>query len=246
VTLVARGLSHSYGGVRVLDALSVSVDAGQIVGVLGPNGAGKTTALKIIAGEIQPRGGTVFLGDRPLDGLRTHQRTRLGLGYLPQQPSIFRDCTVVQNMEMAVEGLKGSAQQIDVLLESCGIAHLASARAVTLSGGERRRLELARSLVGQPSALVLDEPFSGIDPVGIETLQTVFLGLAADGLAILMTDHAVQATLSMCDRAVILESGTVMAEGCPEDVAADTRVRDRYLGGTFRLEKLTKNGHIER
>jgi len=149
-------------------------------------------------------------------------------------------------MEMAVEGLKGSAQQIGTLLDSCGIADLTAARASTLSGGERRRLELARSLVGKPSALVLDEPFSGIDPVGIEALQSVFLDLATAGIAILITDHAVQATLSMCDLAVILESGTVMAEGCPEDVAANTRVRERYLGGGFTLEKLTKNANIER
>jgi len=239
-------LTHAYEGVTVLHGLSLSVSPGQIVGLLGPNGAGKTTAMKIIAGQLRPDGGTVSLSDRCLDGLATYQRAQLGVRYLPQEPSVFRDCTVLENMQMAVEGLKGEVGQIAVQLEARGIAHLSSAKASSLSGGERRRLELARSMVAKPAVLILDEPFSGIDPVGIEGLQASFRSLAAEGIGVLITDHAVRATLGICDSAVILDAGTVMAEGCPEDVAADIRVRERYLGEGFRLEKCPNPGNIGR
>ena len=244
MSLVARSLRHSYDQTLALAGLDVTVERGQIVGVLGPNGAGKSTAMNIMAGQVKSQAGTVSLNGLCLDPLPTHQRVRHGLGYLPQQASIFRDCTVMENMKMAVESLRVDPSEIDIQLQMRGIAHLVDQKAGSLSGGERRRLELARSLVAKPVVLLLDEPFSGVDPVGVEALQNCFKLLANDGLGILLTDHSVQATLSICDWVVILDSGTVMTEGCPEEVAADSRVRQRYLGEGFRLEKYRHQSHI--
>lgn len=236
--LEARGLTHAYEGTQALAALSLTIEPGQIVGLLGPNGAGKSTAISIIAGRLRPDGGTVRLLGRSLDGLAAHHRVRLGLGYLPQEPSVFRDCTVRENLQLAVDSLGGSVEDLEYQLEARGLSKLDGHRARTLSGGERRRLELARCLLGAPKVLILDEPFAGVDPVGIEELQETFRDLAATGIGFLITDHAVQATLGVCHSAVILDGGTVMAEGCPESVAADAVVRARYLGHGFEYKKL--------
>ena len=242
VSLQARNLGHAYDRAPALQNLDLEVGAGQIVGLLGPNGAGKSTAMGIIAGELQANSGTVMLAGQCLDGLRTHERARRGLVYLPQSPSVFRDCTVWENMTVAVQGLGGSASQADDRLGQLGIEHLRQAKAGELSGGERRRLEIARSLVGTPKVLVLDEPFAGIDPVGIEQLQQVLLNLSVEGLGILLTDHSVEATLGICDHAIIIDAGTVMKEGCPEAVSEDDRVRARYLGHRFVLKTAGKPG----
>ena len=242
VSLQARNLGHAYDRALVLKDLDLEVNGGQIVGLLGPNGAGKTTAMGIIAGELRPNSGTVLLAGQSLDGLMTHERARRGLVYLPQAPSVFRDCTVWENMSIAVQGLAGSASQADARLDQLGIGHLRQAKAGELSGGERRRLEIARSLVGTPKILVLDEPFAGIDPVGVEQLQQVLLSLAGEGLGVLLTDHSVEATLGICDHAIIIDAGTVMKEGRPEAVSEDDRVRARYLGHRFVLKTADKPG----
>jgi lipopolysaccharide export system ATP-binding protein len=238
VRLEARGLTHAYKRVTVLSGLSLTVEPGQIVGLLGPNGAGKSTALGIIAGQIWSGVGSVQLGTHCLDGLPTHRRVKMGLGFLPQEPSVFRDCTVRENLQLAAEGLGASPSTVAEQLQVHGLAGIADQRASELSGGERRRLELARCLVGRPSVLILDEPFSGVDPVGVEALQQTLKVLALEGMGLLITDHAVQATLSICDMAIILNAGSVMAEGCPETVAADPAVCDRYLGQHFEFKKL--------
>ena len=227
----------------MLKDLDLEVNGGQIVGLLGPNGAGKTTAMGIIAGEPahELRHG---VARRSIPRcLMTHERARRGLVYLPQAPSVVRDCTVWENMSIAVQGLTGSASQADARLDQLGIGHLRQAKAGELSGGERRRLEIARSLVGTPKILVLDEPFAGIDPVGVEQLQQVLLSLAGEGLGILLTDHSVEATLGICDHAIIIDAGTVMKEGRPEAVSEDDRVRARYLGHRFVLKTAGKPGH---
>lgn len=242
MSLQAKNLTHAYEGTPALCGLDLAVAPGQVVGLLGPNGAGKSTAMGIIAGVIRPDDGIVELGGHRLDDLPTHERTRRGLVYLPQAPSIFRDCTVWENMAIAIEGLSGTVAQAEERLDALGMSRLRDARAGRLSGGERRRLELARSLVGTPKVLVLDEPFAGVDPVGVEGLQRIIRGLAREGLAILLTDHAVEATLGICDHAIIIDAGTVMKGGCPEDVAADERVRSRYLGHQFVLKTSGREG----
>jgi lipopolysaccharide export system ATP-binding protein len=236
-------LSHAYGGRRVLSGLSVEVSAGEIVGLLGPNGAGKSTAMGIMAGQILADQGEVFLGGQVLDGLPLWKRVRLGLGYLSQEPAILRDCTVGENLQIAADVSAIPPSDLDEIVNTTSLGSLMQARAGTLSGGERRRLEVARCLVGQPRVLLMDEPFSGVDPVGIEQLQDTIEQLALSGMGILVTDHAVHATLGVCDRAIILDAGTVMASGCPDELASNQQVRDRYLGATFvlpkRIRKLT-------
>ena len=235
--LSARGLGYAYGGVCVLSDLSVTVEPGSVVGLMGPNGAGKSTAMAIIAGQLQGGAGSVWLGEKCLDGMALHRRVQSGLGYLPQQDSVFRDCTVRENLELAAEGLGAEPSEVDEQLCRHGIAELESQQARTLSGGERRRLALARCLVGRPSILILDEPFSGIDPVGIEDLQRSLRKLANEGTGLLITDHAVVTSLGICDWAVILDAGTVMVEGRPEVIAQNETVKARYLGQDFELKK---------
>ncbi len=242
--LRAESLHHSYGGRTVLNGLTVEVEPGEIVGLLGPNGAGKSTAIAIMAGQIVGDSGLVFLGDQPMGELPLWKRVRLGLGYLSQDPAILRDCTVRENLEVAAEVSGMTSPELDEIMDTASLKMLTDSPAGTLSGGERRRLEIARCLVGRPRVLLMDEPFSGVDPVGIEQLQQTIVDLAQGGIGILVTDHAVHATLGVCDRAVILDAGTVMAVGCPEDLATNQRVRDRYLGATFVLPKSTRKGTI--
>ena len=233
--LVARGLSHSFDGRRVLNDLSLELERGEVVGLLGPNGAGKSTAIGLMAGQIPLRCGEVLLGDTRLNGLALWQRVRMGLGYLPQQSAVIRGCSVRENLLVAanISGLTDA--EVDEQLELSGLTAVAKSRAGSLSGGERRRLEIARCMVTRPHVLLMDEPFAGIDPVGIEVLQTTVRDLARAGLAVLITDHAVHATLGVCDRAIILDNGSVMATGCPDEIVQNTMVRDRYLGVGFNL-----------
>jgi lipopolysaccharide export system ATP-binding protein len=244
VKLRAEMLHHAYGGRVVLNDLSVEVSSGEVVGLLGPNGAGKSTAMGIMAGQIVADSGKVFLGEESLHGLPLWKRVRRGLGYLSQEPAILRACTVRENLRVAADVSGISTVNLDGIVDAASLTGLLHARAGTLSGGERRRLEIARCLVGQPRILLMDEPFSGVDPVGIEQLQDTIEHLARTGIGILVTDHAVHATLGVCDRAIILDAGTVMASGCPDELASNHQVRDRYLGASFVLPKRTRKRTI--
>ena len=231
--LVATGLRCRLGGRTILDGLSITVAPGEVVGLLGPNGAGKTTCFRLLTGEIPMQDGAVTLGGVSLDGMPLWRRVRSGLGYMPQQPSLFRDLDCREHLELA--GL-GSAEVLTAL-ERAGLAQVAATPAGLLSGGERRRLGIARCLATGPQVVLLDEPFAGVDPVGVGVLQRDVRALASDlGLGVLVTDHAVRATLPMCDRAIVLDRGAVLSVGAPAEVAADPLVRDRYLGDSFRWE----------
>ena len=231
--LVADHLVHAFQRRTVLSGLSLEVGAGEVVGLLGPNGAGKSTALRIIAGLLRPMSGSVTLHGKSINSLPLWVRVRRGLGYLPQEASVLRDLSVEDNLLLAARTVTDPLECVRTIMDDRGLSAVASVRAGALSGGERRRLEIARALVSRPAILVMDEPFSGIDPVGIESLQGAIRDLADDGIGILITDHSVRATLNVCDRAVILDAGSVMADGCPDTIVQNQMVRDRYLGNSF-------------
>lgn len=212
----------------VLHGLDLQVYAGEVLGLLGPNGAGKSTTFSILAGRLQPDSGTVYMGADCLDGLPLWRRVRAGLGYLSQEPSVIRAMTVADNI-----GLVGSGVNVAAALEAAGLTDLADAPASTLSGGERRRLEIARSLATAPDVLLMDEPFSGVDPVGVDGLKQTIRQLASRQMGVLLTDHAVRAALEVCDRVILLDQGQVMKAGTPSEVAADPHVQSRYLGTEF-------------
>jgi lipopolysaccharide export system ATP-binding protein len=239
-TLHAHGLSKSFRGRRVVDGVSFSVAPGEVVGLLGPNGAGKTTSFHCVVGLLAPDAGEVHLGDRDLSGLPLHERARMGIGYLPQEPSIFRKLTVRQNFLLVLEGFgMARAEQekkADELLTEFDLLRVADARGETLSGGERRRAEIARSLLADPRFMLFDEPFAGVDPIAVHDLQRLIHKLREKGLGILITDHAVRETLGICDRAVLLVEGRLLESGTPAEIAASQRARAVYLGERFRLE----------
>ncbi len=238
--LQATGLCKSFRGRRVVDGVSFSVAPGEVVGLLGPNGAGKTTSFHCVVGLLTPDAGEVSLGDRDLSGLPLHARARLGIGYLPQEPSIFRKLTVRQNFLLVLErfGLAPRTQEerVDELLTEFDLLRVANARGETLSGGERRRAEIARSLLADPKFILFDEPFAGIDPIAVHDLQRLIHKLRGKGLGILVTDHAVRETLGICDRAVLLVEGKLLESGTPAEIAASGRARAVYLGERFKLE----------
>jgi lipopolysaccharide export system ATP-binding protein len=235
----ARDLRKTYGGRRVVDGVHVGVEQGEIVGLLGPNGAGKTTTFYMITGMIRPDAGKVFLDGKDISGKPMYRRSRLGLGYLAQEPSIFRALTVRQNVEAVLEvrgiGRRARRERCDQLLEELRISHLHKSVSVTLSGGERRRLEIARALACDPAFLLLDEPFAGVDPIAIEDIQGIVAGLRTKGLGILITDHNVRETLAITDRAYILFGGRILTEGSSEFLANDEQARKAYLGERFSL-----------
>ncbi len=236
--LQAVGLRKSYGGKRVVDGVSVEVGGGEIVGLLGPNGAGKTTTFSMILGLVPQDAGRILLNGEDITPLPMYLRARRGLCLLPQDPSSFRRLTVRENLLAIRETLPrggAGAPSIAGLLEDLGLTSLAGARAFTLSGGERRRLEIARALITGPSFLLLDEPFTGIDPIAIQDLQAIIRSLKGQGLGILITDHAVRETLRICDRAAIIDKGTVFKSGAPAEIVASEGVRRSYLGEEFRL-----------
>ena len=238
--LVATGLQKTYGTRRVVDGVSFTVKPGEVVGLLGPNGAGKTTSFSMVIGLVQPDAGSVRLGTRELATLPMHLRARAGLGYLPQEASIFRKLTVRDNL-IAVLELDGSLTRAqrestaDQLLGEFGLSHVAKSLGETLSGGERRRAEIARSLLPKPRFMLFDEPFAGVDPINVGELQKEIARLRDRGLGVLITDHNVRDTLRICDRAYIIAAGRILEEGTPQAIASSERARSVYLGADFSL-----------
>jgi lipopolysaccharide export system ATP-binding protein len=238
-TLVTEALSKTYHGRTVVRDVSMSIHGGEVVGLLGPNGAGKTTTFSCVLGLVVPDGGRVLLNDEDITRLPMYQRARRGVGYLPQEASIFRKMTVEQNLLAILETMGLEPEQITEraasLLEEFGITRLAKQKASTLSGGERRRLEIARALTTSPLFILLDEPFAGIDPKARYDLQRVIAHLKEKGLGILVTDHNVRETLQITDRAYIIRDGVIFQTGTPEALVNDPEVRDAYLGTQFTL-----------
>lgn len=237
--LQARGLWKTYGKRPVVRDVAVNVRGGEVVGLLGPNGAGKTTTFSIIVGLIRPDKGEVRYNDEDISGLPMHKRARKGVTYLPQEPSVFRKLTVAENVMAILEttGLPKSRREARLaeLLDELSIAHLADNRADSLSGGERRRVEITRALVMSPAFMLLDEPFAGIDPLSVVDIQDIIRQLRERGIGILVTDHNVRETLTICDRAYIISDGSVFEEGTPEEIMASRRARELYLGERFHL-----------
>ncbi len=217
----------------------MSIEPGAVVGLLGPNGAGKTTTFYMTVGLVSPDKGRVLLGDLDITGMPMYERARLGISYLPQEPSVFRKLTVEQNVRSILEFLAIPEDELrsrlNELLEELGVSHLAKTRAYALSGGERRRVEIARAMVNSPSFLLLDEPFSGIDPIAVGDIQELVLELKKKGIGILITDHNVGATLGICDHAYIIDGGKLLKAGTPTEILDSRRVREVYLGEKFRL-----------
>jgi lipopolysaccharide export system ATP-binding protein len=240
VRLEALGLTKAYGRRTVVRDVHVSIERGEVVGLLGPNGAGKTTTFYMIVGLARPDGGRVCLGGEEITGLPMYLRARKGIGYLPQEASIFRKLTVEENVVAILETQGLSAfqqrQRGRELLDELKILPLARQAAYTLSGGERRRLEICRALATSPSFILLDEPFAGIDPLAVDDIQRIIAHLRQRGIGILITDHNVRETLKITDRAYILTGGEVFRSGTPAELAADEEVRRVYLGDTFRLD----------
>ena len=237
--LTATGLVKSFRKRRVVDGVSLVIEPGNIVGLLGPNGAGKTTTFYVIVGLIRPDEGTVALGDDDLTDLAMYERARMGLGYLAQEPSVFRKLTVEENIRAVLEYQNISREEMETRLrghlEELGISHLAGVKAYALSGGERRRVEIARAMVNSPRILLLDEPFSGIDPKAVCDIQDIMVELKNKGIGILLTDHNVGATLGICDHAYIIDSGKMLMSGTPEEILDHRGVRDVYLGERFSI-----------
>jgi len=237
--LRAESLGKEYRKRRVVSNLSLEVRSGEVVGLLGPNGAGKTTAFYMIVGLVPCDEGRIWLDDREVTGLPMYRRARLGLGYLPQEASVFRKLTVEENVLAILETLPISAEErqgrLWRLLEELSIAHLAKTKAYALSGGERRRLEITRALVISPAFMLLDEPFAGIDPIAVIDIQNIIRQLKQRGIGVLITDHNVRETLGICDRAYILNEGSILEEGIPSHIAESRQAREIYLGERFSL-----------
>jgi len=238
-SLKAVDLEKSYGRKKVVDRVSIRVEEGEIVGLLGPNGAGKTTTFSMILGLVPQDAGRVYLRDEDITDRPMYLRARKGLVLLPQEPSAFRKLTVEENLLAVLEirppGAVPKGARVTGTLEEFGLEKLAGARALTLSGGERRRLEIARAIVTDPDFILLDEPFTGIDPLSVRDLQGIIRALRAKGIGILLTDHSVREALEITDRAYILEGGRILKEGTPAEIISSEEVRKSYLGDEFRL-----------
>ena len=232
-------LVKAYRRRKVVNGVSVAIGPGEVVGLLGPNGAGKTTTFYLTIGFIQPDAGDVFIGDRKITKLPMYKRARLGIGYLPQEPSVFRKMSVEGNILAILETQRTSRGErqarLDQLLTELNITHVAKSKGYQLSGGERRRVEIARALAIRPKFMLLDEPFAGIDPIAVEDIQSIVAELRAKGLGILITDHNVRETLAITDRAYIMCDGDILKEGTSEFLANDPEARKIYLGEKFRL-----------
>jgi len=238
--LEATELAKSYRKREVVKSVSMHVRGGEIVGLLGPNGAGKTTCFYMIVGLINNDSGVIRLNDKTISHLAMHQRAKLGIGYLPQEASVFRNLTVQQNILAILQlrkDLDSSArkQKLESLLEEFQIEHLRETDGISLSGGERRRVEIARALANNPEFILLDEPFAGVDPISVIEIQTIIRQLAERGIGVLITDHNVRETLGICDRAYVMGDGEVLAEGSPTQILENKIVRKIYLGDNFKL-----------
>ena len=228
-----------YSKRRVVDKVSINVDSGEIVGLLWPNGAGKTTTFYMIVGMIRPNEGHILLGENEITYTPMYKRARMGIGYLPQEPSVFRGLSVENNLLAVIETMQYSKAEkretLERLLEELDIKHIRKSTGYQLSGGERRRVEITRSLVTKPKFMLLDEPFAGIDPIAVADLQKIVLKLKEDGLGILITDHNVRDTLNITDRAYIMYEGSIKKSGTADELAGDAEVREIYLGESFTL-----------
>ncbi len=238
--LLAEAISKSYNSRKVVDGITVHIDTGEIVGLFGPNGAGKTTSFYMIIGFIKPDSGRVLLDGEDITNLPMFMRARKGITYLPQEPSVFKKMSVVDNLKSILEfhheEKETMEHQVLELLEAFKLEHLAGNIADSLSGGERRRLEIARALMIAPRFMLLDEPFSGIDPISVSDLKKIISGLKKRGIGILLSDHNVRDSLPLCDRAYVVNNGQVLLEGTPETVAGDRIVREVYLGEEFYID----------
>lgn len=237
--LKTKGLIKAYGGRRVVDRVDITVGGGEIVGLLGPNGAGKTTTFYMVVGAINPDKGKIIFNDQDITKLAMYQRARRGIGYLAQESSIFRKLTVEENIMAILETLPISRRErekrLEYLLAELNISYLAKNKAWTLSGGERRRLEITRALVTNPSFILLDEPFSGVDPIAVFETQEIIMELRNKGLGVLLTDHSVRETLAITDRAYIMAEGKILISGTAGELISDPKAKEIYLGEKFRM-----------
>ncbi len=240
-TLYSKGLTKSYKKRTVVSDVSIDVTQGQIVGLLGPNGAGKTTTFYMFVGLVTPETGEIFLDDKNLTGMPMYKRARLGVGYLSQEASVFRNLTVRENLESILQFFDFSDQEInnrvDQLIEEFGLERVIDSKGYSLSGGERRRTEIARALVTDPSFILLDEPFAGVDPIAVEDIQEIVADLKYRNIGIFITDHNVHETLAITDRAYLMFEGRILKEGSADDLAEDEEARRLYLGSQFRLDR---------
>jgi len=238
--LLAEGLRKRYRSREVVSDFGLSLDAGEVVGLLGPNGAGKTTCFYMIVGLVPADDGRIVLDGRDITGEPMYRRARLGVGYLPQEPSVFRKLSVADNIRLVLElrddlDRKGREAELEGLLDELQVNHVAGQAGASLSGGERRRVEIARALAAKPRLILLDEPFAGVDPISVGEIQRIIQHLKDRGIGVLITDHNVRETLGICDRAYILNEGSVLAQGAPDALLANPDVRRVYLGEAFRL-----------
>jgi len=238
--LEARDLSKRYSGRQVIESVSLHVDSGEVVGLLGPNGAGKTTCFYMIVGLVPSDGGSVWLDDRELTRFPMHVRARHGVGYLPQEASVFRKLSVADNLLAVLEIRKeltrrDRTDKLENLLQELHIGHLRDQKGISLSGGERRRVEIARALAMEPRFILLDEPFAGVDPISVIDIQRIVEHLTERDIGVLITDHNVRETLGICDRAYIIGSGKTLAEGPPDAILQNQKVREVYLGQQFKM-----------
>jgi len=238
--LVAQGLRKRYKNREVVREFGLTLDAGEVVGVLGPNGAGKTTCFYMIVGLVESDAGRIELDGRDITSEPMYARAKLGVGYLPQEPSVFRKLSVADNIRLVLElredlDAAGRERELAALLDELQIGHVADQAGASLSGGERRRCEIARALATQPRLILLDEPFAGVDPISVGEIQRIVTHLKQRGIGVLITDHNVRETLGICDRAYILAEGSVLAQGAPEELLSNTDVRRVYLGDSFTL-----------
>ncbi|GAB6057011.1 LPS export ABC transporter ATP-binding protein [Desulfonatronum parangueonense] len=237
--LIGKDLRKAFGQKEVVRGITVRVQQGEIVGLLGPNGAGKTTTFYMLVGVIKPSGGSVQLDGQQITTCPLHERARLGLSYLPQESSVFKKLTVLQNLQIILEYTDFSRsmqhKKAEALMEELGISKLADQKAMHLSGGERRRLEIARALIRNPKFMLLDEPFAGIDPLAVDDIQVIVTSLKERGIGVLISDHNVRETLKICNRASIVFEGKAIFEGSPEEIVADSSARKVYLGEDFCL-----------
>ncbi len=235
--LVVKDITKSIGKVDILHGISLEISSGETVGLLGPNGAGKTTSFYTICGLVPPSGGSIYFDEDDITSMPLHKRALKGIGYLPQESSIFKDLSVEDNLmlaaEISINNKKKREKRIEELLELFNIEPIRQRLGVSLSGGERRRVEIARALVSNPKFLLLDEPFAGVDPIAVKDIQSIIASLKKIGIGVLITDHNVRETLQICDRAYVMKAGAVLASGTSEQIKVDPKVKEHYLGEDF-------------